>query len=268
MSARLTSHLRNNIVGYVAVFIALSAGAYAAGLKKNSVKSKQIKDGAVVGVDVGDDSLTGVDIQEPTLQGINAVQLNGSSAAAFVQGAQDVGGSDLTGTYASPAIAAGAVGPDELSQVPAARVSGNAGACGFRTGHLDGVEKAIQFTDEEFDQGNLGNVDCSTFPAPPTHEPTRLTAPRAGLYAITGGLLWEDSAVGKRTIAIRLNETTYLTQEEYDAAASGATLQNAATIARLAQGDFVQLTAVQTGNPDLAVRSQPRTYLAMAWLGP
>ena len=61
VAARLTSHLRNNIVDYVAVFIALSAGAYAAGLKKNSVKSKQIKDGAVVSADVGDDSLTGVD---------------------------------------------------------------------------------------------------------------------------------------------------------------------------------------------------------------
>ena len=72
----------------------------------------------------------------------------------------------------------------------------------------------------------------------------------------------------KRTIAIRLNEITYLTQEEYDAAASGATLQNAATIARLAQGDFVQLTAVQTGNTDLAGRSQRRDLPPMAWLGP
>jgi hypothetical protein len=101
-----------NAMSLVAVFIALTAGAYAAGLGRNSVKSKQIKDGAVAtqdladaavtgpkvldgsvgsvkladgavngakvadgslnGADVGDDSLTGADIAEASLQGVNA----------------------------------------------------------------------------------------------------------------------------------------------------------------------------------------------------
>lgn len=39
----IRTHLRSNVVGYVALFLALTAGAYAAGLPKNSVKSKQIK---------------------------------------------------------------------------------------------------------------------------------------------------------------------------------------------------------------------------------
>ena len=80
------------VMSLVAVFIALTAGAYAAGLAKNSVKSKQIKDGAVqsqdlkdgavsggkvadgslTGADVTDDSLTGADIAESTLQGVSA----------------------------------------------------------------------------------------------------------------------------------------------------------------------------------------------------
>ena len=80
----------SNVLSLVAVFVALGGGAYAAGLAKNSVKSKQIKDGAVQGKDIkdgavnggkvsdgslsgpdfSDDSLTGADIAESTLQGM------------------------------------------------------------------------------------------------------------------------------------------------------------------------------------------------------
>jgi hypothetical protein len=90
----LRRHLTTpNVVAVVALVIALGTGAYAAGLAKNSVKSKQIKDGAVsskelkadavtgakvaagslTGADFADDSLNGVQIAEDTLQGVNAV---------------------------------------------------------------------------------------------------------------------------------------------------------------------------------------------------
>lgn len=80
MAGRVATYLRNNVLGLVAIFIALSAGAYAAGLAKNSVKSKHIKDGKVqsvditdgglTGVDIADEALTGADIAEVTLQGV------------------------------------------------------------------------------------------------------------------------------------------------------------------------------------------------------
>ena len=54
-----------NVMATVAVFIAIGGGAYAAGLAKNSVGSKQIKDGQVKSVDVKDNSLTAKDINEP-----------------------------------------------------------------------------------------------------------------------------------------------------------------------------------------------------------
>src|SRR5690349_5612414 len=76
-----------NVMASIAVFIALGAGAYAAGLAPNSVKSKTIKDGQVKTPDIGfdavnsshlsdnsvntdavsSDSLTGDDIDEFTL---------------------------------------------------------------------------------------------------------------------------------------------------------------------------------------------------------
>jgi hypothetical protein len=82
------------VVSVLAIFAALGAGAYAAGLKKNSVKSKQIKDGAIAtkdikggavtgpkiadgaitGAKVIDDSLGGADVDEATLAGLTAAE--------------------------------------------------------------------------------------------------------------------------------------------------------------------------------------------------
>ena len=47
-----------NLMATVAVFVAFGGGAYAVGLAKNSVKSKQIKDGAVKTAELGPDSVT------------------------------------------------------------------------------------------------------------------------------------------------------------------------------------------------------------------
>ncbi len=103
MSSSIRTHLRSNVVGYVAVFLALSGGAYAAGLKANSVRSKQIKDGQVKNPDLGagsvtsdkvaPDSLTGGQIDESSLAQVpsaasadaatNAGQLGGQAPSAF-----------------------------------------------------------------------------------------------------------------------------------------------------------------------------------------
>ncbi len=85
-----------NVVAVVALFLALGTGAYA-GLAKNSVKSKQIKDGAVsgkelqpgavtgakvadgslTGADFADDSLTSAQIDGSTFQGVTAATADG-----------------------------------------------------------------------------------------------------------------------------------------------------------------------------------------------
>lgn len=57
-----------SVASTLALVLALGGtGAYAAGLAKNSVGSKQIKNSAVKSVDVKDGSLTGADIAESTL---------------------------------------------------------------------------------------------------------------------------------------------------------------------------------------------------------
>lgn len=50
--------LRSNIVGFLALFVALGGGAYAVTIKKNSVRSSSIKDGQVLNADIGDGAVT------------------------------------------------------------------------------------------------------------------------------------------------------------------------------------------------------------------
>jgi hypothetical protein len=68
MRHRLGTYLRNNVLGLIAIFIALGAGAYASGLAKNSVKSKQIKAGAVKNTELADDAVTAPKVADGSLR--------------------------------------------------------------------------------------------------------------------------------------------------------------------------------------------------------
>jgi hypothetical protein len=59
MPRKIGSHIRNNIVGYLALFVALNAGAYAA-VARNSVGPKQLKTNAVRGPDALESSFSQV----------------------------------------------------------------------------------------------------------------------------------------------------------------------------------------------------------------
>ena len=68
MRNRFSGHVRSNVVGYVAIFLALSGGTVAwAALAKNSVGSKQLKNDQVKSVDVRDDDLNGGGLQDEDL---------------------------------------------------------------------------------------------------------------------------------------------------------------------------------------------------------
>jgi hypothetical protein len=82
-------HLRRNLIAYVALFCALTAGAYAAGLKKNSVGSKQIKSGAVKTDEIADGAVTGAKIAKGTLGQVpNAAQADSAASAQNAENAQ------------------------------------------------------------------------------------------------------------------------------------------------------------------------------------
>jgi hypothetical protein len=66
---RIAAYLRSNVLGVIAIFIALGAGAYAAGLPKDSVKSKQIKAGAVKKKELAGNAVTSPKVANGSLLG-------------------------------------------------------------------------------------------------------------------------------------------------------------------------------------------------------
>jgi hypothetical protein len=87
-------------VGYIALFFAMSAGAYAAGLAPDSVKSKHIRDGQIQNADLGADSVAGAAVQNRSLSGADLAI-------------------DSVGTEV--------VRENELSEVPRATIAGHGG---------------------------------------------------------------------------------------------------------------------------------------------
>lgn len=84
-----------NVVATLALIVAMAGGAYAAGLGRDSVKSKNIKDGQVKSQDVRDNGLSGTDLDESTLGKVPSAASADSANSATNAGTLD--GIDSTG---------------------------------------------------------------------------------------------------------------------------------------------------------------------------
>jgi hypothetical protein len=104
MAGKFSSHVRSNVVGYIAVFIALSGTAWAATeLDKNDVKSKHIKNRGVKTKDLANNAVTSPKVADGSLlnQDFAAGQLPaGPQGGRGPQGEQGVPGEDATNLFA------------------------------------------------------------------------------------------------------------------------------------------------------------------------
>jgi hypothetical protein len=88
MAERFRSHVRSNVIGYIALLFAIGGVSYAAvDLSKNSVGAREIKKNAVRSSEVRNNTLKGRDVKEATFgqvpSALNADELDGLDSTAF-----------------------------------------------------------------------------------------------------------------------------------------------------------------------------------------
>ena len=123
MLAKLLSHARHNLVGYLALFVALGGTAMAAkpmftgaDIQDGTIASADLRDRgstgypgpSIQGADLEANTLTGAEIAESSLGQVpsasDADKLGGTNASSYLKSGDTAGG-DLAGQYPNPTLA-------------------------------------------------------------------------------------------------------------------------------------------------------------------
>jgi hypothetical protein len=145
----VSGHIRSNLIGYLALFFALTGSAAAlqgrntvdsGDVKQNTIRTGDVKDQNLTGEDLANNSLTGEDIDESKLSGVSSSP-TGSA------------GGDLTGNFPSPSLASNAVQAGEIE-------NGQVTGADVNEGTLGQVPSAAQATNAT-NATNASNADSA-----------------------------------------------------------------------------------------------------------
>jgi hypothetical protein len=173
VTSRIAQHLRSNIVGYIALFFAMTGTALALGT--NTVKSKHIVDGQVKSADVQDNGLTGVDIDETSLGSVPfAAEANTANSALTAGDADTLDGMNSTDFLGATEKAANA---DKLDD-------------------KDSGDFALAGSENWSALGLANQSDCDFVNFGGGHNPAGYFRDRAGVVHLRGMVRARDGALG------------------------------------------------------------------------
>jgi hypothetical protein len=119
---------------------------------------------------------------------------------------------------------------------------------------------SVFFTTEEYDSANFHSNTVNA---------NRFTVTAAGLYLISGSIIWPLTSGGERYVDITLNGTLVMTAQRITATAAHNHEMNISTIKAMSAGHYVELRVHQTsgGNLDLGNTDLNRLNFSIALLG-
>jgi len=232
-------------------------GAYPApGLAAGSVRAAQIAPGAVGRSEIAAGAVGSEELAQGAVRAIDIA--NGSIGASKIAPDSIGKGQIAPGGVGASEIARGAVGPGELAALPGARVYL---AEGTRIDLASGTRTTLRFGARAYSQGGVWS----------DAQPDRLTAPVAGVYQVTAGVVFEDNGSGARGVwIVDTGSGAVLAGERENAVSTTATTElTLGTVLRLSGGQSLSLQVEQTSQRTVAViGSGQQTALGLQFLSP
>jgi hypothetical protein len=206
----------SNMVSVLALFVALGGSSYAA----VKVTGRDVKNSSLTGDDIKNRSLTGADVRDGSLR---AGDLKGGQLPPGPQGPK--------GDKGDP----GDPGPSAAASVLNTTVE---------TTH-SAAATVLHANYEIYDTANLHDLVTSS---------ESLTAPAAGMYAVSATVDWDPQGTGYRRTSLIGPNSAFASAAGPPLPSPAYTSQNVSGVERLAAGQTVQVQVLQGSGADLNAR--------------